>query len=99
MQFFPWYTTTMLALESRQVIALRLMKLGDGGPAAIDEAILMVCEKVDAGIAAGITILSGGSIASIVQAYRLKVAANAGRLCDTGQQPRIRLPLKLVVRD
>jgi hypothetical protein len=99
MQFFPWYSTTMLALESHQVIALRLLILGDGGPAAFEEAILMVSEKMDAALAAGVTILFGGSTASVIRAYRRKVAANAGRLRHASQQPRIRLPLKLVVRD
>jgi hypothetical protein len=99
MQFFPWYTTTMLALESGEVIARRLLKLGDGGPAAFAEAILMVSEKVDAAMAAGATILSGGSIASVIWAYRRRVAMNAGRLRRAGRQPRIRLPLKLLVRD
>ena len=39
--------TSMLALETQQVIGLRFLKLTLGGPAASREANRMVAEKVD----------------------------------------------------
>ena len=45
---FPWYATAMLAFESHGVIVLRMLKMAAGGQDAIDEAELIVSEKVDA---------------------------------------------------
>lgn len=76
-----------LALESQQVIALRLMKLAMGGPAATREAHQMVAEKVAAVHRAGNMVASamargatdGGSEA-VVRMLRQRVRANRRRL-------------------
>ena len=44
----PFMDAAMLAIESQQVIALRMMKLAAGGPTAEAEARQMVEEKIDA---------------------------------------------------
>jgi hypothetical protein len=77
---FPSFAAFMLALESNRVITLRMMKLAAGGAAAQTEARLMVSEKVSEAMAAGITLMSGGSHAKIINQYRRRVAANARRL-------------------
>jgi hypothetical protein len=82
---FPWFASAMLALESQNVIALRLMKLAGGGDAALDEAHLMVDEKIDAAIEALRSLHSGGTAASVIDRYRVHVAANARRLAATAR--------------
>lgn len=80
-----------LALESQQVIALRLMKLATGGPAATREAHRMVAEKVAAVQNAGGMVASamargasdGGSDA-VVRMLRQRVRANRKRLGSGG---------------
>ena len=49
----PWMNMMLLAAESQQVIALRLMKLAAGGKAAEDETQLMMSEKMTAAYARG----------------------------------------------
>ncbi|MDR7040199.1 MULTISPECIES: hypothetical protein [Methylobacterium] len=71
---------TMLALESQQVIGLRLVKLSAGGAAAQVEAQRMVSEKIMAAGEAAILVATGGSAAGVVAGYRRKVRANARRL-------------------
>lgn len=78
--FFPLYSTAMLALESGDVIRLRLAKLMSGGRDARDEAHLMVSEKVDAMFEASASLFAGGTPGSVVDRYREHVAANAKRL-------------------
>lgn len=70
----------MLALESCEVIRLRLEKIMVGGDAADHEARLMVSEKVDAMFEAGASLMTGATPASIVGRYREHVAANTKRL-------------------
>jgi hypothetical protein len=70
----------MLAAESQQVIALRMMKLASGGAAAGDEAQRMTSEKVSAMAEAGAKLMAGGSPDSVVSDYRRKVRANIRRL-------------------
>ena len=77
---FPSFAAFMLAIESNRVIALRMMKLAAGGAAAQAEARLMVSEKVSEAMAAGVTLMSGGSHAKVIKQYRRRVAANARRL-------------------
>ena len=76
---FGWWTltmdTAMLALESQQVIGMRLAMLATGGTAAQAEAERMVTEKI---AAAGVA--TGGTAAGVVAGYRRKVRANARRL-------------------
>ena len=70
----------MLAVESQQVIALRLAKIAQGGPAADAEMNRMVKEKVFAAGEAAWTTSTGGSAESVIKQYRRKVQANARRL-------------------
>ena len=70
----------MLAIESQNVIALRTLKMISGDPDALNEAHLMVTEKIDAAVEAGIGIMAGSTANSIIDRYRVKVAANAERL-------------------
>jgi hypothetical protein len=78
--FAPFYSTAMLALESCDVISLRLMKLMAGTSDSRDEAHLMVSEKVHAMFEAGASLMAGGTTSSVVNRYREHVAANAKRL-------------------
>ena len=78
--FVPFYSTAMLALESCDVIGLRLAKLMSGGRDAHDEAHLMMSEKINAMFEATASIVAGGTASSIVDRYREHVAANAKRL-------------------
>ena len=70
----------MLAAESQQVIALRMMKLAAGGASANDEVQRMTSEKVSAMTEAGAKLMAGGSADSVVSDYRRKVRANIKRL-------------------
>ena len=78
--FGPFYSTVFLALESGNVIKLRMMKMMSGGSGSYDEANLMVTEMVHAMFEAGASLLAGGTASSIVDRYRQHVAANAKRL-------------------
>ena len=80
MQFFPWYPAMMLAIESHNVIDVRLWKIATGGVDALTETRLMVREKVDAAFKAGTMLLNGGGSADIISFYRKHVAANNERL-------------------
>lgn len=71
---------TLLAMESQQVIGLRLAKLSLGGPAAQIEAQRMVSEKIMAASEAAMMIATGVSTQKVVTGYRRKVRANARRL-------------------
>jgi hypothetical protein len=70
----------MLAFESNRVVALRCMKLMQGGRKAQREAELMVREKIVAAMQAGGHLMAGVSGDDIVRNYRRRVAANARRL-------------------
>lgn len=83
--YFLWYATGMfrtgmLAVEANRVIGLRLLKLAGGGSDARDEVRLMVCEKVNASIEAGATLMQGGNMFSVIERLREHVAANTDRL-------------------
>lgn len=84
LMFGSWWKlgmdATLLAIESQQVIALRLAKLATGGAAAQAEAQHMVTEKIMAAQEAALLIATGGSTAGVVAGYRRKVRANARRL-------------------
>lgn len=77
---FPWYSSTMLILESSSVVGLRLTKLTRGGREAGDEANLMVAEKIAAAFEAVETLLTGGGLSIVIDRYREHVTANATRL-------------------
>ena len=73
---------TLLAIESSGVIALRAMKLMVGDVAAMQEARLMVSEKVDAAFEATASLIAGASGDQIISRYRQHVAVNAKRLSE-----------------
>ena len=77
---FPWYAATMLAIESSNVVGLRMMRMAFGGQDARREAELMVSEKVDALVEAAGSLCGGATPAMVVDRYREHVAANASRL-------------------
>lgn len=79
--------STMLALESQQVIALRLTKLALGEPDSQREAELMVTEKVQAMVDSGQMMFKatlGGhadmGAGKVIEHYRTTVRANRRRL-------------------
>ena len=78
--FSPFYSTMFLALESGNVIGLRMMKMMSGGRGSHDEAQLMVTEKGHAMFEANASLWAGGTASSVVDRYREHVAANAKRL-------------------
>ncbi len=75
-----FYSTAMLAVESSEVISLRLAKLMFGGRDANDEANLMVSEKINAMFEATASVVAGSTASRVVARYREHVAANAKRL-------------------
>ena len=79
-----------LGAEAQGVIALRMMKLAAGGPAAAAEAQLMVAEKMRAAsemqaqmVASVLTGRGHLAPARTVAGYRRKVRANRRRLAKT----------------
>ncbi|TFF21748.1 hypothetical protein E3C22_13760 [Jiella endophytica] len=70
----------LLSLESQQAAQLRLFRLGVGGPMAVDEATLMVREKIEAFDKALGSAMAGSTFESIVDNYRTIVQANIQRL-------------------
>lgn len=80
MFLYPWYPALMLAVESNNVIDIRLRKIADGGVNAADESLLMVTEKIDAAFEVGSMLLNGRKPAEVIDFYRKHVAANAMRL-------------------
>jgi hypothetical protein len=77
---FPWYASAMLAVESCEVVNLRLAKFASHDEDSEREASLMVSEKIFAAFEAGANWLAGASPAAIITRYREHVAANARRL-------------------
>jgi hypothetical protein len=78
-----WFALTMLAIESNEVVSLRLVKLAMGGAGAWDEVDMMVSEKIGASLEAFASVLSGESSLSVINRYRELVGANCGRLRST----------------
>jgi hypothetical protein len=68
--------TSMLALETQQVIGLRLLKLTLGGPVATREANRMVAEKVIVFEEAADKVATGGTPRSVVKGYRIVLIAD-----------------------
>jgi hypothetical protein len=77
---FPWFAASMLALESGEVMRLRLEKFANCDDDSGHEAGLMVSEKIAAMFEAAANWFGGGTPASIIGRYREHVAANAKRL-------------------
>jgi len=78
--FGPWITVVMLALESTEVIGLRVAKLAHGGVDAQNEAHLLVNEKIVAVFDLGIRLVCGATAGHMIDRVREQVAANALRL-------------------
>ena len=76
----PWASVVWLALESSEVIGLRVVKLSGGGVDAQHEAHVIVSEKVDAVFEVTARLLSGATAIHVIGRFREQVAANARRL-------------------
>jgi hypothetical protein len=76
----PWLNVVWLALESSEVIGLRVAKLAAGGIDAQHEARLIVGEKVSAIFEVGNSFFSGATATNVINRFREQVAANARRL-------------------
>jgi hypothetical protein len=74
--------------EAQRVIALRLMKLAQGGPAARNEANKMISEKMAASAEAAVSLSSGGSLESVLRRYRTIMRANEKRLTGPKRKKR-----------
>ncbi len=79
--------STKLAIESNQVIAMRLTKMALGGPDVQREAELMVSEKMDAMLKSSQMLMMGTlggrhdmGAGNVMRHYRSKVRANRRRL-------------------
>jgi hypothetical protein len=77
---------TRLGVETQQVVALRLMKVASGGPAAQTEVARMMTEKIAAAAEAAVTLGLGGSGRKVVRRYRTRVRANARRLSRSARR-------------
>ena len=77
---FPWFASAMLAVESAEVVRLRLEKFASQDGDAEQEACLMVSEKIAAAFEAAANWLAGATPAAIVSRYREHVADNVRRL-------------------
>lgn len=78
--FEPLLKMSILALECQCVIALRMMRLAQGGAAASAEVHRMWTEKAEAAVRFGPKFLVGGSIDGLVSDYRTVVRSNRSRL-------------------
>jgi hypothetical protein len=77
---FPWFASTMLAIESCEVVRLRFEKFAKHEDGAESEACLMVSEKIAAAFEATASLFAGAAPGAIIGRYREHVAANAKRL-------------------
>jgi hypothetical protein len=78
----PWSPVLFLALESIEVIGLRVAKLAGGDIDARREAQIIVSEKVDAVFEVSARIVIGATIPDVISRFREQVAANARRLSE-----------------
>ena len=78
-----WHDAAMLSFEAQHVIALRMMKLAQGGKLARAEASRMVAEKVAESMGAAMTLMTGGSSVAVMAKVRRRVRANSRRLSRT----------------
>jgi hypothetical protein len=76
----PILSSIMLAIEARQVIELRMVRIAWGGREGRAEMQSMVVEKVHAAGEAMMTLMLGGSPETVIARYREHVAFNAKRL-------------------
>jgi hypothetical protein len=93
----PWiklsFDTWTLGIEAASVVALRMLKIGAGGPAGAAEARRMVTEKIESGFALQVMALNDKFPVTAHDAarktlvhYRRKVRANIRRL-ENGERP------------
>ena len=83
-----WFEAARFAADSQRVIALRMMRMANGGPLAVTEASKMIAEKIaafnEAHGAIVTTMMTGGSLdtaaAKAYAPYRRAVRANNRRL-------------------
>jgi hypothetical protein len=76
----PWLTVLLLALESTEVIGLRVAKLARGGVDAEREAQMLVNEKIAAAFDVGARLMCAETANHVIDSVREQVAANARRL-------------------
>jgi hypothetical protein len=67
MFFYPWYPALMLAVESNNVIDIRLREMTTGAINPAVETGLRVREKVDAAIEAGSIVFTGHTTAEVIE--------------------------------
>jgi len=79
---FHFFNMLLLGFEAQKVVELRLIRFTWGDQDGGKEAILMVTEKIDAAVEATGTLMSGGSVETVVSRYREHVAANTRRLTE-----------------
>jgi hypothetical protein len=77
---FPWFAGAMLAMESSEVVRLRLEKFVRCEADAEQEAHLMIHEKIAAAFEAAASLFSGATPGAVIGRYREHVAANVKRL-------------------
>ncbi|MBG1233723.1 hypothetical protein [Aestuariivirga litoralis] len=76
------------SFEAQRVIALRLMKINQGGAAAEKESQRMISEKMSAAMEAATTLATGGSSAKVLRRYRTIMKANTARLSKTRRRSK-----------
>jgi hypothetical protein len=77
---FPWFAGAMLAMESGEVVRLRLEKFARCEADAGHEMNLMINEKIAATFEAAMSLFAGATPATVIGRYREHVAANVKRL-------------------
>lgn len=75
-----WWNAARLTLDAQAVVALRMMKVAQGGPAAHRESQRMVAEKVSALPRAAFDLATGVPPATVMGNLGRKVRANRRRL-------------------
>jgi hypothetical protein len=78
--FELWFAVAMLALESSDVIGLRVAELAHGGVDAQSEAHLLVNEKIVAVFDTSMRLARGAITGQVIDNFRKQAAANACRL-------------------
>ena len=79
----PWTLAGEIAgavLDAQLVVVMRLSAIARCDAAAAVEAQVMVAEKIQAALDAGLLIAGGGTAEGVVGLYRDRVRANIGRL-------------------
>ena len=78
-----------LGYEMQTVMALRMLKLAQGGAAATTEAQRMVTEKGVAFAEAAATLATGGSMDKVVRRVRSRVSQTSAASCLKSQRSDI----------